>query len=211
VEKNGGAKVVVPFYAAYGGNVKSGLKLQALGAMVLFCAGGWLAGCKSAPELTKAQALTLIQAKYDQSPAAPIDIIVDDRGMQQGVNAKYWLGAKRYPNGYWGDFAITPEGKKLIKLANGGDVIQWRPDSPVDKRFTVAITTLSTGHLKARDAGDVQSSSGSRTVSFTEDVNLDGLPGPLQAIAHNPGNKLSTRRLATFTLNGGAWTVQSVE
>jgi hypothetical protein len=33
----------------------------------------------------------------------------------------------------------------------------------------------------------------------------------LQAIAQNPGNKLSTQRVATFTLANGAWILQSIE
>jgi hypothetical protein len=44
-----------------------------------------------------------------------------------------------------------------------------------------------------------------------EDVNLDSLPGPLQNIAQNPGNKLSSQRQATFVLNNGAWTLKSIE
>ena len=35
---------------------------------------------------------------------------------------------------------------------------------------------------------------GTKSVVFTEAVNLDGVPDALQDIAHNPGNKLSTKR-----------------
>lgn len=187
------------------------VKMQALGALVLLGAGLWMAGCKSAPELTQAQALAMIQAKYDQTPAAPINITVNSAGMVQGATAKYWFETKRYPNGYWGDFTITPDGKKALKLLNGGDVIQWRPDSPTDAKFVVVIQTLVTNHLKARDVGQVQTVGDSMIASFTEDVNLDGVPEPLQNMAHNPGNKLSALRQATFVLVNGAWSLQSIE
>ena len=47
--------------------------------------------------------------------------------MQQGVHANYWLGTKRYPNGYWADFTLTPDGKKAVKLLEGGDIINGGP------------------------------------------------------------------------------------
>ena len=50
---------------------------------------------------------------------------------------------------------------------------------------------------------------GTKGAAFTEAVNLDGVPDGLQGIAHNPGNKLSTKRQATFVLDGGAWKLQS--
>jgi len=190
--------------------VKNAVKMQVLSAFVLLGAGWLLAGCKSAPPLTSAQAATMIQAKYDQTPAQPFDISVDDRGMQIGDHAKYWVGTKRYPNGYWGDFALTPDGKKVVKLPNGGDVIQWRPESPNDPEYAIIVVPLVPSKLKARDVGDVQTVADQRTVTFTEDVSLDGLPDALQTIAHDPGNKLSTQRLATFVLTNGAWTLQSI-
>ena len=70
--------------------------------------------------------------------------------MQQGVNANYWLGTKRYPNGYWADFNLTPDGKKVLKLPKGGDVIQWRPDSPSDAQYVIAVVPLVDSHLKAQ-------------------------------------------------------------
>ncbi|HEY1806704.1 MAG TPA: hypothetical protein VGG45_19695 [Terracidiphilus sp.] len=191
--------------------MKNTVKVQILGILVVFAAGLFLAGCKSAPDLTQAQALTMIQAKYDQAPAAPVSITVNDTGMQQGVNAKYWSESKRYPNGYWGDFTLTPDGKKVLTLSGGGSVIQWRPDSPNDPNFVVVIQTVATSHPKARNVGDIQSVGDTRIASYTEDVNLDGLPQPLADMAHNPGNKLSSLRQATFALTNGAWTLQSVE
>ena len=173
--------------------------------------GSLLAGCKSAPELTQAQALAMIQAKYDQTPGTVFDIAVDDRGMQQGGNAKYWSLTKRYPNGYWGDFTLTADGKKVLKLTGGGDVIEWRPEGPSDPHYSIVIVPLSLTRLKARDAGQVETVGDSRTVTYFEDVDLSALPGPLQSIAANPGNQLSTQRMATFVLNNGAWTLKSTE
>jgi hypothetical protein len=204
------AKEIEPSESVYGGNVKNAVKMQALAAWVVLGAG-FLVGCKSAPELTSDQAKTMIQAKYDADPGAPFDITVDDRGMQQGVHANYWLGAKRFPNGYWGDFKLTPDGKKVVKLPDGGDTIQWRPDSPNDPRYTVTIVPLMASKLKARNIGDVQIVGDTRTVTFMEDVDLSSMPPSLQAIAQNPGNKLSAQREATFVLNNGAWTLKSVD
>ena len=82
--------------------------------------------------------------------------VVDDLGMREGITAKYWLGTKKYPNGYWADFALTPDGKKLVKLPNGGDAIQWRPDGPNDAKYAVAMTTVVANHLKARNIEGVE-------------------------------------------------------
>jgi hypothetical protein len=191
--------------------VKKAAKMQILAALMIVGAGWWLAGCKSAPSLTQAQALSMIQAKYDQTPGTPFQIAINDRGMQQGVTAKYWAGTKRYPNGYWGDFALTPEGKKLVKLTAGGDVIQWRPDSPKDPKFAIALTTLATCGLKPDHPGEPQKSGDNMTVKFMEQVDMSKLPAPLQEIAHNPGNKFTVQRTATFTQSGGAWTLQTIE
>jgi len=198
-------------YVVKGGNVKNAVKLQVLVVLVSLGAGLWMAGCKSAPDLSQAQALTMIQAKYDQTPAAPVNITLNDTGMQQGGTAKYWIETKRYPNGYWADFTLTPDGKKVLTLAGGASVIQWRPDSPSDPHFVIVIQSVVTNHLKARDVGEIQTVADTRIASFTEDVNLDGLPQPLADMAHNPGNKLSSLRQATFVLTNGAWTLQSIE
>ncbi|MGA2907973.1 MAG: hypothetical protein ABSE36_09745 [Terracidiphilus sp.] len=191
--------------------MKNAVKLQVLVVLVSLGAGLWMAGCKSAPDLTQAQALTMIQAKYDQTPAAPVNITLNDTGMQQGGTAKYWIETKRYPNGYWADFTLTPDGKKVLTLAGGASVIQWRPDSPSDPHFVIVIQSVVTNHMKARDVGEIQTVADTRIASFTEDVNLDGLPQPLADMAHNPGNKLSSLRQATFVLTNGAWTLQSIE
>ena len=195
--------------------MKNAVKIQTLAALVLLGASGFLAGCKSAPDLTQDQAKAMIEAKYDKDPGTVFNIAVNDRGMQQGVHANYWLGVKRFPNGYWGDFKLTPEGAKVVKLQGGGDTIQWRPDGPTTdpkySNYTVIVVPLAMSKLKMHGIGDVQTIADSKTVTFMEDVDLSSLPAPLQAIAQNPGNKLSTSRVATFTLVNGAWTLQSVQ
>ncbi len=191
--------------------MKNAVKVQALAALVLLGVSGFLAGCKSAPELTKDQATAMIQAKYDKDPGTVFNIAVNDRGMQQGVHANLWLGVKRYPNGYWGDFKLTPDGVKVLKLQGGGDTIQWRPDGPSDPTYTVIVIPLVTSKLKTHGIGDVQTIADTRTVTYMEDVDLSSLPAGLQAIAQNPGNKLSTQRVATFALANGAWALQSIQ
>lgn len=187
-------------------------KIEALVALAVLATATLLAGCKSAPPLSKDQALALIQAKYDATPAAPFTIAVNNTGMEEGVTAKYWVGERRYPNGYWADFKLTPDGKKVLTLASGGDEIQWRPESPNDPHYAVAINTVATTHLKARDINDIlDTGSGTKTAVYTEDVVLTNLPGALQGIAQNPGNEISTQRTATFVLSNGAWTLQSIQ
>ena len=185
-------------------------ELQAFAVLVLMTAGGFLAGCKSAPDLTSDQAKTLIQAKYDQDPGFAYNISVDDRGMQLGVHANYWLGVKRYPNGYWGDFKLTDDGKKVVKLPNGGDVIQWRPEGPSDPHYSIVVVPLALSHLKVRGVGGVENLGDTKTVNYMEDVDLTGMPDALQNLAHNAVNKLSTKRQATFVLTDGAWTLKSI-
>jgi hypothetical protein len=175
-----------------------------------------LTGCQSAPELTKANALALIQAKYDQTPAVGASVTVNDLGMRQGATAGYWDRTKVYPNKIWADFTIAPEGKKAFKLLNGGDVIQWRPESASDTSYSVVVLTQAANHLKAKDIQDLadETLAGVKTAKgaeFTEAVNLDGVPTALQNIAHNPGNKLSTKRQADFSLENGVWVLHSIE
>jgi hypothetical protein len=190
--------------------VKIAGKMQALVAMALLSVGLAVAGCKSAPELTKQQAESLIQAKYSSLAGQPVSITIGDRGMQQGVSAGYWTGLKRYPNGYWGDFKLTPAAQKLMKLDAGGDVIQWRPSAPQDPHYALSVTSLATVKLKADDLGDVTDSGDNKTVSFNEQLDLSPLPAPLAEMAHNPGNRLSTKKTATFVLNNGTWALQSI-
>ena len=203
-------------YVVYGGKVKNTLNLKSFGVLALVGAGLIFAGCKSAPELTQANALAMIQAKYDQTPPAGYNVVVDDNGMGEGVVAKYWVGAKRYPNGYWADFKLTPEGAKLVKLTGGGDVFQWHPDKPKDPHYAVTMTTIAAHHLKAHDVTDIQDeilpgADTAKGVSFTESVSLEGVPDLLQGIAHNPGNKLSVKRHAEFILDGDSWKLKSIQ
>jgi hypothetical protein len=187
------------------------MNLKVFAAMAVLGSGLVLNGCKSAPELTAAEAQTLIQAKYDKDPAIGAPITVTDLGMRQGVTAKYWDRSKAYPNKYWADFKLSDAGKKVVKLANGGDTIEWRPESLDDKNFSVVVTSVATNHLKAHDVKDPQDDvGGTKSAVFTEGVSLDGVPAPLQDIAHDPGNKLSTKRTATFTLDGSAWKLSSI-
>jgi hypothetical protein len=163
----------------------------------------------------------MIQAKYDQTPPAGANITVDDLGMRQGITAKFWTKSKDYPNKFWADFTLTdftltPDGKKALKLSGGGDVIQWRPESPTDKNFSVVVVTVAANHLKAHDVTNIQDEvlpgvTTAKSADFTEAVNLDGVPDGLQNIAHNPGNKLSSKRQADFSLEDGAWKLHSIE
>ena len=196
--------------------MKKFVYLQVLGALGLLSAGLLVSGCKSAPELSQANAQALIQAEYDHRPTAGVSITVDDLGIQQGVTAKFWARTKVYPNNIWADFALTPEGKKALTLVGGGDVIQWRPENADDKHYSVVVTSVATNHLKARDLKDIQDEvvagvAKAKGVEFSQAVNLDGVPGGLQTIAHNPGNKLSTKRQADFSLEDGAWKLHSIE
>ncbi len=189
---------------------KAKMRISSVVALLGVCL--LVGGCKSAPPLTQSQAQAMIQAKYDQRPAAGIDITLGNAGMAQGAIDGYWARTKRYPNGYWADFTLTPEGKKVLKLATGGDVIQWRPASPEDKEFSVIVTTLVKNHMTVSNVGPVQDQGGGgKTVQFSEDENLSGLPGPVQDLAHEPGNQLSTQREADFALVNGGWQLQSIE
>ena len=92
-----------------------------------------------------------------------------------------------------------------------GDTIQWRPESPDDKNFSVVVTTVAKNHLKAHDVKDPQDEvGGTKSAVFNEAVDLTGVPPALQDMAHNPGNRLSTKRTATFAVDGGAWKLQSI-
>ena len=153
----------------------------------------------------------MIQARYDQTPAVPASILVNITGMVQGMTAKYWLVTRRYPNGYWVDFTLTPEGKKVLKLASGGDAIQWRPDNPSDPQFSVIVMPLVANQLKASDVGQIQPVGDSRIVSFTENVDLEGVPAALGEYRPQSRQLTSSSRHATFVLTNGAWTLQSIE
>src|SRR6266536_1133715 len=187
--------------------------MKALAALML--GGLFLAGCKSAPELTQAQALALIQAKYDQDAPVGVNILVNDPGMMQGISGKLWQRTRTYPNKYWADFTLTADGKKAVKLPTGKDVIEWRPGGLDDKNYAYLVTTVAANHMKAHDIGELQDemvpgADTAKGAKFTEGVNLTGVPDALQEIAHQPGHRLSTKRQADFTLEGGAWQLHSI-
>jgi hypothetical protein len=186
--------------------------LKTLVALVLLGAGLVVMGCKSAPELTTSQALALVQAKYDETDPVGVDILVNDLGMRQGISGKLWERTKMYPNKYWADFKLTADGKKAVKLPIGGDVIEWRPSGLDDMNYTYRVTTVAANHLKAHDMGQLQDDSDTaKSGKYTEGVNLTGVPDALQQIAHNPGNKLSSKREADFALDGSVWKLQSIK
>lgn len=187
--------------------------VYALGALALGCAGFLTNGCKSTPDLTKDHAQSLIQAEYDHQTPAGITITVGKLGLEQGLTAGYWKLTKVYPNQRWADYTLTPDGEKVLKLAAGGDVIQWRPETGTDFNFLIITTTANT--LKAKDVADPQDEvlpgvQQAKGASFTESVNMDGVPQPLQDMAHDPGNKLSSKRQADFSYEGGAWKVHGI-
>lgn len=192
------------------------LNVKTLGVLFLAGSGLLVAGCKSAPELTQDQALKMVQDKYDQTPGTGVNILVDDTGMRQGATAKLWDRTKVYPNKLWADFKLTPDGKKAVVLPGGGDTIEWRPASLDDKNYTIVVTTTAANHLHAHDMDDLQDemlpgADTAKAGKFTEGVNLTGVPQVLQDIAHNPGNKLSTKKQADFALVNGAWQLKSIE
>jgi hypothetical protein len=198
--------------AFYGGKVKKAVKFHALLSLALLGVGIVVAGCKSAPELSKEKAMAMIQAHYNAAAPSGFDINVNNDGMVQGATAKYWQRTTIYPNKYWADFKLTDQGKKLVKLPSGTDIIQWRPSGPTDKSFSIVVTTLVLKHRKARDLHDIQDvGSKTKTAVFTEGVDLSDLPQPLVDIARNPGNQLTTDRTATFVLDGDNWKLQSVD
>ena len=195
--------------------MRQALNLKVLGVAAFLGAGLLLSGCKSVPELTATQALTLIQAKYNETPPSGASIAVNDLGMREGITAKYWDRTTIYPNKYWADFTLTAEGKKAVKLQNGGNVIQWRPESASDANYSIVVVTAASNPRKAHDVTDIQDEvvadgTTGKSAAFTESVDLAGVPDALQGIAHNPGNKLSTKRQADFVLDGGAWKLKAI-
>lgn len=193
--------------------MKRALKFEVLCALLLMGAGWWLAGCKSTPDLSKADVQKLVQSYLDQQPPASFIINVNESGLKQGFDAKYWKLTKVYPNKKWADYDLTDDGKKVVTLNGGGTTIQWRPDDMGKGHFYV--TTVATSHGKVKDVQDPQDDivpgvDTAKSAVFIEDVDLAGLPDPLQQMAHNQGNVLSSKRHADFALEGGNWKVHDV-
>lgn len=196
--------------------MKNAIKLHVAGAMALLGAAMMLGGCQSAPPLSETQAKAMIQARYDQAAPTPITITLRNDAMVQGANDKYWDRTKVYPNGLWADFTLTPDGKKLISVPGGGDVIQWRPMTLSDKRYSVNISTVTATRLKAANIRNLQieafpGASKAMGCDYDEVVDFTGVPAQLAAIGHNPGNQISITRHADFTLVNGAWVLKSTE
>jgi len=192
------------------------LRVSVLCGFAAALAGGIaLVGCSTAPDLTQENARTLIQANYDSKSPVPIVIMVNRTGLKQGIDAKYWKLSKVYSNNSWADYTLTPEGKQVLALQTGGDVIQWRPDQNGFAHFFIA--TVAVTHPRAINVEQVEDDvipnvSKARSAWYTENANFTGVPKPLQDIALNPGNTntLSTRRQAEFALEGGVWKVYRI-
>jgi hypothetical protein len=194
--------------------VKSILRAFASAVVAVGCASLLLTGCKSAPDLSKDSAARLIQAHYDGQAPAGITITVDKVGLQQGLTAGYWKLTKIYPKQQgWADYTLTDAGKKVLKLQSAGDVIEWRPGADGEYHFLIVTTNAST--MRAKDVQDPQDeiladAKTAKSVKYTESVNLTGVPQPLQDIAHNAGNKLSSKKQADLAYEDGAWKVHDV-
>jgi hypothetical protein len=189
------------------------MRIQKLGAMALLGAGLLVfAGCKSAPPLTQQDALAMVQAKYDKAPAEPISFVISDLGMRKGIVAKYWAETKKYPNGYWADFKVTPDGAKVVKVSSSDNTIQWHPASSSDKTYVVAASTVPTVHHKIKDMSSLEDAgSGVKTATYSEIDVLDALPSGLRDIIEDPNNKISTKRTAIFSLVDNKWQLQSIQ
>ena len=57
--------------------------------------------------------------------------MVNDWACGRASRPSIGTGPTIYPNKFWADFTLTPEGKKLVKLPEGWRRDQWRPDSAV--------------------------------------------------------------------------------
>ncbi|MGD0737836.1 MAG: hypothetical protein ABR976_22105 [Terracidiphilus sp.] len=192
--------------------------MKVLGGLAVLGAGLLIGGCRHAPDLTAANAQALIQADYDSKAAAGALIKVDDLGLRQGLTAKYWDLTKVYPNKMWADYTLTADGKKVLTLKAGGDVIQWRPDTVggTGTNFSFYVVAVAANHLKVKDVQDPQDEvlpgvATAKSATFNESVDLTGVPAGLAEIAHNPGNKLSSKKTANFELANGAWKLHSIE
>ena len=193
------------------------LNWKTLGVVAVMGAGLVISGCKSAPELSKDQALKMVQDKYDQTAPVGVNVLVNDSGMRLGATAKLWERTKVFPNRLWADFKLTAEGKKAVVLPAGGDTIEWRPASLEDKTYSIVVTTTAANHLRAKDMGDLQDemlpgADTAKAGKYTEAANLQGVPDTLQhIIAENPLNKVSTKKQADFALENGAWVLKRIE
>ncbi len=192
--------------------MKRAFEFRVWGALLVV--GLVVTGCKSAPELSQADAQKMIQAYFDQQPPDPVHVYVDYTGLKQGVDAKYWKVVKAFPaNKYWGDLDLTDDGKKVYKLEDGSNTIHWRPDEQNKGHFYV--NTAQATHPKISEVSDPQDDvvpgvDTAKSCKFTATTNLEGLPDPVKQMAHNVGNTLTARRTADFALENGAWKLHGV-
>jgi hypothetical protein len=183
------------------------------GVICAAAAGLAVTGCNSAPELTTTSAQAVIQSHYDSQSPSGVTILVDKAGLQQGLTAGYWKLTKVYANQRWADYSLTPEGKKVLKLSGGGDMIQWRPEQDGDFHFLIVTNAANT--MRAKVIGDPQDEiladvKSAKSVTYTESVNMNGVPQPLQDMAHNRGNRLSSKKQADLAYENGAWKVHGI-
>ena len=92
--------------------MKIAAKLLVLGTVSFLGAGMLLSGCKSAPELTKANAQALIQAKLDQSPAV---------GESVGVSMKLRKFGETFGEG----MSDATTGAEAVAKTAGPDSEMW--------------------------------------------------------------------------------------
>lgn len=194
--------------------MRKALKFSVFGVAALMGAGLLLSGCKSTPEVSLADATKMIQAEYDSRPAAGAGIYVNEVGLKLGLTAKYWQLVKIYPNNRWADYKLTDDGKKVLTLQNGGDTIEWRPEQGNNSHFYVI--TVKANHFNAKDVEAPQDDvvpgvATAKSSVFNETLNLDGVPQPLSDLAHTSGNRLSSKKHANFSFEGGSWKLHSIQ
>jgi hypothetical protein len=89
----------------------------------------------------------------------------------------------------WGDFTLTADGKKLLSVSEGGDLIQWRPMTDGGENYLTNVSTVTATHMKAANICNLQNEvlmGASKTMGCDDDelVDFTGVPAPLAAIGH---------------------------
>jgi len=129
--------------------------MQALGALAFLGAGLLLTGCKTAPELTQANAQALIQAKYDQTPAVGVSIAWTNWGLGRAWRPSIGSGPSSIPTDS-GRLHANPRGQEGAQAAKWGRCDPVAPESAEDKHFSVIVVTVAANHLKAHDVKEPQ-------------------------------------------------------
>ena len=145
---------------------------------------------------------------YYEKPGRAAALAERNKAAYNLVKNKYWVDE------LYGAFLITP----LLMFTRVSELIV--DGGLVDGSGAAAgATTRGLAWLTRKQiSGNIRSYAGWLAIGaaavialmITEAVNLDGVPDGLQGIAHNPGNKLSTKRQASFVLDGGAWKLQGI-